>query len=166
MRLLTQPLPAFHLLKIPSFSFTGANTISVSDADDDLSTTKLTVSNGSLSLSIAGGATISAGKNNSNTLTLSGTQTQINAALATLTYQSAPNYYGSDTLNILSTDALVATGSNDVAITVTAVNEAPDFNAGNGIVTTPFASSTEFAKSTVIQPDGKILVAGQVFTGG
>jgi hypothetical protein len=45
------------------------------------------VTNGSLNCSLAGGATISAGANGSSTLTLSGTQAQINAALASLSYQ-------------------------------------------------------------------------------
>ena len=58
--------------------------ISVNDVDGNLSTTQLTVTNGALNVSLAGGATISAGANGSSTLTLSGTQAQINAALASL----------------------------------------------------------------------------------
>ena len=56
--------------------------VSVNDVDGNLSTTQLTVTNGALNVSLAGGATISAGANGSSTLTLSGTQAQINAALA------------------------------------------------------------------------------------
>jgi hypothetical protein len=62
--------------------------ISVNDVDGNLSTTQLAVTNGTLNVSLAGGATISAGANGSATLTLSGTQAQINAALASLTYQA------------------------------------------------------------------------------
>ena len=61
--------------------------ISVNDVDGNLATTQLTVTNGTVTVSLAGGATISAGANGTATLTLSGTQAQINAALATLSYQ-------------------------------------------------------------------------------
>ena len=61
--------------------------VSVNDVDGNLSTTQLTVANGAVKVSLAGGATISAGANGTSTLTLSGTQAQINAALASLAYQ-------------------------------------------------------------------------------
>jgi trimeric autotransporter adhesin len=76
-----------------SLAITG---ISVNDVDGNLATTQLTVNNGTLTVNLAGGATISAGSNGGKTLTLSGTQTQINAAIATLTYQGFANYNGSD----------------------------------------------------------------------
>src|SRR4029079_16133073 len=61
----------------------------------------------------------------SSTLTLSGSQAQINAALASLSYQGSLNFNGSDTLTVLSTDSNGATDSDAVAITVTSVNDAP-----------------------------------------
>ena len=54
-----------------SLNITG---ISVNDPDGNLATTQLTVSNGTLNVSLASGASISGGANGSNTLTLSGTQ--------------------------------------------------------------------------------------------
>ncbi|RYF78764.1 MAG: tandem-95 repeat protein, partial [Comamonadaceae bacterium] len=101
--------------------------ISVNDVDGNLATTQLSVLNGSLSVSLAGGATISAGANGSATLTLVGTQTQVNAALATLSYQGAANYNGSDTLTVRSTDSagLPLNDVDTVAITVTPVNDTP-----------------------------------------
>lgn len=101
--------------------------LSVSDANGNLATTQLTVTHGTLNVSIAGGATISAGANDSATLTLSGTQAQINTALATLKYTGALNYNGSDTLTVLSADSASTplTDSDTVAITVTAVNDVP-----------------------------------------
>ena len=80
-----------------------------------------------MNVSLAGGATISAGANSSGNLTLSGTQAQINAALATLSYQGNLNFNGSDTLTVLSTDsAAIPLSDNDtIAITVNAVNDAP-----------------------------------------
>ncbi|HQQ32628.1 MAG TPA: DUF4347 domain-containing protein, partial [Methylophilus sp.] len=99
--------------------------ITVNDVNSNLSTTQLTVSNGTLTVSLAGGATINAGANGSSTLRLAGTQTQINAALATLSYQGNANYNGSDTLTVLSTDAGGLTDTDTVAITITSVNDAP-----------------------------------------
>lgn len=99
--------------------------LSVSDGDGDLSTVQLAVGNGALTVSLAGGAAISAGANGSASLTLSGSQPQINSALATLAYQGVPNYSGPDTLGVVSTDAGGLNDSDSVSITVTAVNDAP-----------------------------------------
>ncbi len=44
-------------------------------------------------------------------------------------------------------------------------NDAPTFLVGDGIVTTVTGAGDEIAYSTVIQPDGKIVVAGQSFNG-
>ncbi|MGL6111744.1 MAG: DUF4347 domain-containing protein, partial [Rubrivivax sp.] len=105
--------------------------ISVNDVDGNLATTQLSVANGTLSIGNLNGAAISAGANGSATLTLSGTQAQINAALATLSYQGKPNFNGSDTLNIVSTDSdgTPLSDIDTVAITVTAVNRAPVLDA-------------------------------------
>ena len=71
----------------------------------------------------AGGASITG--NNSATLTLSGTEAQINATLATLSYQGGVNFNGSDTLTVLSTDSSASTDTDTVNITVNPVNDAP-----------------------------------------
>ena len=68
--------------------------------------------------------TISAA-NGSSTLTLSGTQPQINAALAGLSYQGNLNFNGADTLTVLSTGDGTRTDSDTVAITVSSVNDGP-----------------------------------------
>src|SRR4030095_11038076 len=47
--------------------------VSVNDVDGNLSTTQLSVTNGALNVSLAGGATISSGANRRSTLTLCGT---------------------------------------------------------------------------------------------
>jgi hypothetical protein len=83
------------------------------------------VTNGAVTVSLAGGATISAGANGSSTLTLSGTQAQINAALANLSYQGNADFNGADTLTVLSTDANGATDADAVGITVSSVNDVP-----------------------------------------
>ncbi len=101
--------------------------LSVNDVDGNLATTQISVTHGVLTVSLAGGASISSGANGSGTMILSGTQTQINAALATVSYQGAANYNGSDTLTIVSKDnaGVPLSDTDAVAITVAAVNDAP-----------------------------------------
>jgi hypothetical protein len=53
-----------------ALTFTGAQAISVSDVDGNVATTRLTVAQGTLTVSLAGGATISAGANGTANLTL------------------------------------------------------------------------------------------------
>ena len=109
--------------------------ISVNDVDGNLSTVQVSVSNGNVSVSLSGTASITAGADNSNTLTLSGTQADINIALASLTYQGNLHFNGSDTLTVLSTDSNSATDSKTIAITVNAVNDDPtDINLSNNSV--------------------------------
>ena len=104
--------------------------LSVTDVDGNLATTQLAVTNGTLTVDLAGGATISAGANGTNMLTVSGTQAQINAALATLRYRGTSNYNGPDTLIVTSTDSASAADVDTVAITVQPVNDAPSFVKG------------------------------------
>ncbi len=80
-----------------------------------------------LNVTLSGAATISAGANGTNTLTISGSETDINATLASLTYQGTANYNGADTLVVVSTDAAGTplSDTDNVGITVNAVNDAP-----------------------------------------
>jgi Ca2+-binding RTX toxin-like protein len=125
--------------------------ISVNDVDGNLATTKLTVSSGTLNIAL-NGATISAGGNNSSTLTLAGSQAQINATLATLRYQGNLNFNGTDNLTILSTDSAGITDSDTVRIAVTAVNDAP--------VGSPTATLSNTAEDTPIIITAASLLAG------
>ncbi|MCA9465829.1 MAG: cadherin domain-containing protein, partial [Nitrospira sp.] len=112
-----------------SLALTG---ISVNDVDGNLSTVQLAVTNGTVTVTLSGAATISAGANGTNTLTLSGGQADINATLASLSYQGTLNYTGSDMLTITSTDAASATDVDMVAITVVGNNTPPVItNFGN-----------------------------------
>ncbi len=121
------------------------------DAGTSIMTTQLSVLHGTLQVSLAGGATISAGANSSGTLTVSGTQVQINAALASLKYSPTPNYNGNDTLTVLTNDkGNTGDANNDgipgtvqdeltdtdtVAITVTAVDD--PFTDADEVASTP-----------------------------
>lgn len=94
--------------------------ISVTDVDGNLATTQLTVNNGTLNVTLSGSATISAGTNSSTDLTISGSETDVNATLASLTYQSNADFSGSDTLTVRSADSegVPLTDTDTVAITV------------------------------------------------
>ena len=59
------------------------------------------------------------------TVTITGTQAQINAALATISYQGNLNFNGADVLTVVSTDSNAVADTDTVAITVTSVNDAP-----------------------------------------
>ena len=131
--------------------------VSVNDVDGNLSTVELSVANGTLNVTLSGAATISAGANDSNTLTLSGSQVDINATLASLTYQGTLNYTGADSLTITSTDANSATDVDNVAITVTAVNDDPT-NAGllqsASVVTEDVSSTINLSAINLSDVDG------------
>ena len=94
-------------------------------AAEKIATVQLSVSNGTLLVTLSPGTTVSAGSNGSNTLTLSGSQAAINATLATLGYQGNANYVGGDTLVVITRDGLGLTDSDSIAITVNPVNDAP-----------------------------------------
>src|SRR2546423_819019 len=72
-----------------------------------------------ISVTLSGTATISAGSNGTNSLTLSGSQVDINTTLASLSYQGTLNYNGPDTLTVTSRD------SNAVTDVDTEVGRAP-----------------------------------------
>jgi hypothetical protein len=98
--------------------------LSITDPDGGIIDVTLSVTNGVLTVNLAGGATISAGANGSGALTLSGTVAQLNAALTSLGYQGLANYFGPDTLTVTSDDGALS-DTDAVAITVAAVNDAP-----------------------------------------
>jgi CshA-type fibril repeat protein len=113
--------------------------LSVTDINHNLASTRLSVGSGVLNVDLTGGATISNGANGTGILTLSGTETQIKAALATVKYTANNNGINNDTLSILSTDKLGLTDLDTVAINVTnsppiAVDDTKTGNAGTPII--------------------------------
>ncbi len=114
-----------------ALTFSGANQISVTDPDNDLSSTQLTATHGTVTISdLSGGAGIAG--NGTATLTLTGTQAQIDSALASLSYLPAANYFGSASLTVLSKDTTGLTDTDTVNMTVTAVNDAPTATPASG----------------------------------
>ncbi|BDT69843.1 hypothetical protein os1_40350 [Comamonadaceae bacterium OS-1] len=116
--------------------------------------TTLAVSNGTLLVSLLGGANISTGANGSTTLTLNGTVAQVNAALATLQYTGATNYFGSDTLAVTTSDGAGGSDADNLGVTVTPVNDAPviSSNGGGATATLSLAENTA-AVTTVVASD-------------
>ncbi len=113
-----------------NLAFSGATAISVSDSaatGSTIDTVALSVHNGTLAVSLSGGATITAGSSGSGSLTLSGTLTQLNAALGTLVY-TAPTTGASDTLSATATDGIAS--SAPLATTITLTNIAPTVVVG------------------------------------
>ena len=96
--------------------------MSVADVDGAPLTTTLTVTSGTLNVTTGGGATI--GGNGTAAVTLSGSATQINAALAGLSYTGNLNFNGTDSSPSPPATA-PRTDTDTVAITVAPVNDAP-----------------------------------------
>jgi len=134
--------------------------VSVMDVDGNLDAVQLAVGNGTLNLTIVGAASITSGSNGSATLTLSGSQADINATLASLSYQGRANFNGADTLTVTSSDSNGVTDVDTVAITVGAANDVPLFASGGGMVTASFGFGDDYAYNTLLQSDGKIVLAG------
>jgi large repetitive protein len=115
------------------FSSANGNTISISDTDAGVGTVRVTLSvaNGTLTLGSLAGLTFTAGTNGSGSFTIDGTLAAINTALQSLSYQGNLNYFGPDSLSIVTSDlgnsgsGGALTDSDSVAITVNAVNDAP-----------------------------------------
>ena len=112
--------------------------LSISDVDATLAPAgiyevTLSATAGTLTLTTLTGLTFSGGSDGTAdaTMTFRGTLAQVNAALATVTYNPTANYNGSASLSMTSNDlgnsgsGGAKTDTDAVAITVNAVNDAP-----------------------------------------
>jgi hypothetical protein len=116
------------------FAFTGASTVSISDIDAGTGAMSVTLSalHGNVTLPSVAGVTIN--NNSTHSVTASGNLTDLNTALAGMTYQGDLNYNGSDTFTILTDDGGntgaggALTDSDSVPVTLLAVNDAPVFD--------------------------------------
>ncbi|MEM7166559.1 MAG: LamG-like jellyroll fold domain-containing protein, partial [Planctomycetota bacterium] len=108
-----------------TFSTGNSNALSVVDWGDDTLTVTVAVNSGDLTLSQTTGLTFTAGDGTSDTtMTFSGTQANINAALEGLAFAPTADANGAVTLTLTSDDGSL-TDTDTVAITVNAVNDAP-----------------------------------------
>ena len=128
------------------------NVISVSDTNSAILTETLSVSQGLLSLSTEAGLTFTQGDGVADaTMTFSGTQANINAALSGLQYSPTSNYTGADTLQITTSDG-VYTDTDTVGITVQTPNHAPVISGGTFV-----GSVTEGASYNTVSSGNLIL---------
>ncbi|MGO4622958.1 cadherin-like domain-containing protein [Ensifer sp. 2TAB8] len=133
--------------------------VAVADVDSANVSTTVSVAHGKLTVGTAGGVTVS--NNATATVTISGTLTQVNAALAALSYVSDTNYGGADTLTVTSSDGSLS-DIDTVALTVNApANQAPGaptfaFNPGavSGDDGNKLASGTLLGTFAAVDPNG------------
>ncbi|MBW4692809.1 MAG: FG-GAP repeat protein [Lyngbya sp. HA4199-MV5] len=110
--------------------------ISLTDVDAGTSplVVSLSVANGTLKLGNTAGLTITAGADNTSSVAFSGNLTDLNAALAGLSYRGNLNFNGADSLVLNVSDSgatgtgAIGTDNRTLGITVTAVNDAPVVN--------------------------------------
>ncbi len=108
-----------------TFVFGGANAISVADADSANLTVTLSSSNGALTLAQTTGLNFTLGDGNSDgSMTFTGSAASINAALNGLSFRGTPNFNGTATIQITTSDGS-ASDTDEVAISIAAVNDAP-----------------------------------------
>lgn len=140
------------------FSTGNNNAISVADADGNVNVrVNLTVVNGNLFVSNTGGATVAG--NNSKAVTISGTVSGVNSALAGLTFNSTT--LGTDTLTVLTDDLGNTGGTPQTSLKDTdtiSINVIPP--------TTPFADNDSY---TVAEESGNTtldVLTGDISTPG
>ncbi len=84
----------------------------------------LTVTNGNIQLATTAGITITAGADNSPTVTFNGTPAAVNAAMNTLTYVPTPDFNGASTLTFTATAGAI----NDTDVIPITVTPVPDYD--------------------------------------
>jgi hypothetical protein len=102
-----------------------SNAISITDAaaGSNADSLALSASQGTLTLASSNGLSFSSGTNGSSTFTVSGTVTNLNAALNGLVYQPTSLYSGSDSLSVSVTDpGDTLSASTSVTLTVAALS--------------------------------------------
>ncbi|MDI1345454.1 MAG: nidogen-like domain-containing protein, partial [Pseudolabrys sp.] len=108
------------------FSSTHGNAISVFDADTASLTVTVAATHGVLSLSGVAGLTFTSGDGSGDaTMTFSGTQDSINAALEGMSFTPAAEYSGQASVSVTTTDGHSTSATDTIDITVAAVNDAP-----------------------------------------
>jgi uncharacterized repeat protein (TIGR03803 family) len=137
------------------FSAANGNAISFTDVNAGTSRTEslsLSVGHGTLTLGSTSGLTFKAGKNNSAALTVTGTVTNLNAALNGLAYQPTAVYWGPDSLAVSVADPGDGqSASTNVALTVIPLSpptiSAPDSGSVGENLSLTFSTASDNAIS-------------------
>uniref|UniRef100_UPI003F6A5CAC SdrD B-like domain-containing protein n=1 Tax=Polaribacter sp. TaxID=1920175 RepID=UPI003F6A5CAC len=97
------------------------NSVSVSDSDNDLTSVRLKVNNGTLNVIVRIGSRNPVTVNGPGDITITGSERVVNSHLSTLSYTPNPGFYGTDTLTITSIDncntALSDVDAFDITVT-------------------------------------------------
>ena len=131
--------------------------VSVADAQGNIATVQISATNGTVNVSLSGGALIISGANNSATFTLAGTPAQINAALATLGYTPTLAYTGPATVTMLSKDSSDATASSSIPITVINTANTAPVAANDSATTHANKAVTTYVIGNDFDADGNVL---------
>jgi hypothetical protein len=94
-------------------------------------------------------------------MTLTGTQAQLNAALASLAYAGAADWSGADTLTVTTTDPVGAASAGAVNLAIAAVNDAPAI--GNNSFAIAAGSTTVLGTANLSATDVDNAAAGLAF---
>jgi large repetitive protein len=132
--------------------------VSVSDADNDVLTTTLTVNDGTISV---GGNGTGVSGDGTATLVITGTGAQIDAKLAALRYTPKSDWNGDDKLGVVVTDTSNASASSMVAIHVDdadVVNDALT-TAENTPVTANVISGTNGASADIFEDPSRAITS-------
>ena len=118
-------------------SFTGANAIQISDAENDQVSVTLTAGHGTLT---AGSVTDDP---TGSSITLTGSAPAVTTALSSLTYMPNANYHGTDSIsvNVVDTSFKTLTASYNVGVTITG-DQAPTVAAPSSVSTSEGTSIT------------------------
>jgi len=148
-----------------SFDFSSANSaqLQVSDVDGDLSKVILHVDHGTLAIGTAGSATVTG--DGSADLVITGTQAQINSALATLGYTPDQDYTGSDFLTIFSQDSQNKFDSDGVQINIPTVFNGPTVSESDLSSGSNPSGTDETDTATLTAPTGQTFNGDQTGSG-
>ncbi|MGO4643276.1 beta strand repeat-containing protein, partial [Mesorhizobium sp. 2RAF45] len=125
------------------FSSANGNQISIFDPDNTTHTVTLSVPNGAITLNGTSGLSFTVGDGTADgTMTFSGTDANINAALNGLSFLANPNFNGAAAIQIITSDGALS-DTDSVVVIINAVNDAP-------VNTVPGAQTTNVNVSKAI----------------
>lgn len=133
-----------------TFSAANGNLVAVGDADGDDLQVELSTAHGALTLAASDGLTSVAG-DGTGSVTMSGALAAVNAALDGLRYTPSADFSGADTLSITSRDADAASDSDSLAISISAVNDAPAVGGLADVTFTEDGGAVAIAASLTVQ---------------
>lgn len=134
----TVPEAPTDVLEDVAKDITGFSIADIDAGNGDLTTT-LSAVNGTITVVATGSATITT--NGTSSVQIEGTLAEINAALATVTYQTTLDYFGAETITMVTNDngntgsGGPLTDTSTVEFTVAPVNDVPVFTVGDNKAT-------------------------------